>query len=574
MSQHARTDRLRRSLPVAVLLAGPFVFVASLLRVEPLPPVEAERATIRTTTSAIESAAAPAWVDDAVAVRPGGGDVPTGPSGQRRGIDLAMAEVLDLTAIDREGAYPDGRAAFAMTTICCNVGTIRIPWHAAMDPRHPFIAQNLYRIADGRFEQIGLSWLKHSYFAADDDYCGPCTDTDFDLLDLGCSDTYSFFNNSDRTWLGPRGEVDPLTGVWDPCGSHFDIGDGSDPDCLRSHSSAGHGPLDHRLRVFDSDLDGSDARYLFEGTYYVADDVDVYNNTGHREAVFRWDDGGNTWDAGTVGRYVNQPAVLGWDAQHHFATPRDEGDVIVSTNVIDRGDGRFEYVHVVTNVNLARGIGAFSIPMPEAVTITDVRFHAPLEDEEAFSSDAWRASLADRRLTWSTDPHDIDPLANTIRFGTSYTFSYIADRPPHPVRSTLEIHRPGDVASLSAPVLVPRRGRGLDGIPAALVLRVDPLVPGSEAEFDVRFAPPGERVHVLFSRGGVGRTRVDALSVELGLDAPLEWAGSAIADARGRARLRLPVPAKAPAAELAIQALTFLPDGGPLAGNVVVRTLR
>ena len=44
---------------------------------------------------------------------------------------------------------------------------------------HPVVPQNLYRMSGGadnneRFEQIGQSWMKHTFFALEDSVCGTC----------------------------------------------------------------------------------------------------------------------------------------------------------------------------------------------------------------------------------------------------------------------------------------------------------------------------------------------------------------------------------------------------------------
>ncbi len=54
-----------------------------------------------------------------------------------------------------------GIRAFAMASTSCNVGTEVADWintHSGEDAgKHPVIAQNMYRLLDGRFEQIGMS---------------------------------------------------------------------------------------------------------------------------------------------------------------------------------------------------------------------------------------------------------------------------------------------------------------------------------------------------------------------------------------------------------------------------------
>ncbi len=65
--------------------------------------------------------------------------------------------------------------AYAVTTVSCNVGDQDAIWidAGAQPNRHPVIGTQLYRhktVAGAtRFEQVGMSWLKHGFCAA-----GPC----------------------------------------------------------------------------------------------------------------------------------------------------------------------------------------------------------------------------------------------------------------------------------------------------------------------------------------------------------------------------------------------------------------
>src|SRR5262245_47108938 len=87
-----------------------------------------------------------------------------------------------------------GIAAYSFATQSCNKGTAPLDWYdGAGDTRHPAIGQNLFRYANGHFEQLGYSWLKHGFCAVSEieAFCQPCMpDSGCDELGVGCADTY------------------------------------------------------------------------------------------------------------------------------------------------------------------------------------------------------------------------------------------------------------------------------------------------------------------------------------------------------------------------------------------------
>jgi hypothetical protein len=65
----------------------------------------------------------------------------------------------------------DGVAAFAFGTDACNVGDQVLDW-VGDTPAHPVISSMVCRLRNNRFEQVGMSWLKHGWAADQADRCG------------------------------------------------------------------------------------------------------------------------------------------------------------------------------------------------------------------------------------------------------------------------------------------------------------------------------------------------------------------------------------------------------------------
>ena len=82
--------------------------------------------------------------------------------------------------------------AYSFGTSSVNVGNVNLDWIDG-SPNHPVIGQNMFRLKDGRFEQIGQSWLKHGFCALQLLGCGACATQAgcLSFLKPGCRDPYS-----------------------------------------------------------------------------------------------------------------------------------------------------------------------------------------------------------------------------------------------------------------------------------------------------------------------------------------------------------------------------------------------
>src|SRR5690606_33726259 len=144
---------------------------------------------------------------------------------------------------------------------------------------HPVIGQNLYRLKDGRLEQIGYSWLKHGFTALQGDICvsqvgHPCEAAGTgNRLGVGCSDPYGSSLNGSYSYLGPRYQVKPATHEY--------------PHPFANVPN-GTQTIEKRLQVKIADIDPTQnpgALYFAEGHYVARDDA--YWNNDNNNASYR-----------------------------------------------------------------------------------------------------------------------------------------------------------------------------------------------------------------------------------------------------------------------------------------------
>jgi hypothetical protein len=363
------------------------------------------------------------------------------------GPDLVVG---DLTAITRWGTI-GGVTAYSIGTTSCNLGTDPLSFIQATN-QHPVIAQNMYRLKNGRFEQLGMSWLKHGYCALQSNICTTCSPYCTgccDHLGVGCSDPYSSAANGEQAGLGPRSEVNALTGAF--------------PFPFTTHGQTGDA-LYKRLRVSNGDLDpglNAGALYFAEGHYVSSDDATAgngANNASYRRfTVGALQSGGyNLLLAGSTMR--TRSAIQAWRDTDAGVALVDlpipaEGLFILGWKVSDNGDGTWHFEYAVQNLNSDRSGLSFSVPVPDGVALTNVGFHdVDYHSGEPYTNTDWAATRSAGAITWATESYTQNQNASALRWATLYNFRFDANSPPMAggIAVTLGLFKPGTPASIAA----------------------------------------------------------------------------------------------------------------------------
>jgi hypothetical protein len=366
-----------------------------------------------------------------------------------KGADVLVGDMIDMDQFGRVGDV----VACAVDSPVCNAGIEPLDWFELDQPNHPFINANMYRLHQGRLEQIGQSWVKHGFAAAQEDTCGlGCVPhPDPSRLGVGCSDTYGAFINASQAFLAPRHEVNPFTGAWSFVGSHLEQG---------SHA---HNPIEHRLQLHDDDLDPAlhpGAQYLIELHVLAHDDFDHTNSIGHEPIGVSGAPGG-TWTFDLSGASTEiGPAIMAWPDATVTVIPEDpagDGRVYLASRVTAVEGGGWHYEYAIFNLDLDRGVRSFSVPVGQKA-VSGIGFKAVASHDEPYTNDPWTASVAGEAITWSTAGYEQDPASNPIRWGTMYNFWFDIDAPPANVVATLGLYKPGAPGDLSGVTTGPMVG--------------------------------------------------------------------------------------------------------------------
>jgi N-acetylneuraminic acid mutarotase len=397
-----------------------------------------------------------------------GGEAPTLVAGP----DVIVGSVDSVQQFGTNGSF----VGLGVGTTSCNNGTQPVDWYQLPNTDHPVIPQNLYRMSgdasnNARFEQLGQSWMKHAFYALEDDQCSFGCNTSGcstgSQLCSGCSDTYDASLNGGQNGIGSRAWVNPFTGSF--------------PSGANNHTGHNHTGTSHRVTVVMSDLDptqNAGATYFAEAQYIAPSEYtwcqshpgqcNMYNNVSYHR--FTVSGGPSTFTFSPVGSTMRtQPAIMAWagvgaTVNQIQPDPGNDGIWFMGYKVTNPTTGIWHYEYALYNENLDRAIQSFSVPLGLGVNVSNIGFHAPPQEpgwandgtfmNQGYSSTPWTVTQAGNSITWNSETFAQNQNANAIRFGTLYNFRFDADQPPHSANATVGFFKTGSamIVAIQAPM--------------------------------------------------------------------------------------------------------------------------
>jgi hypothetical protein len=342
--------------------------------------------------------------------------------------DVALTAIGSVQQMARE-ATPPVRIAIAPSATLQNVGQTDVPWYSKFsgtfapynNDQHPFLVWNLYRVAGGTIEQIGVSPLKHAFLTVN----SGCGCSSGNILWVGCSDTYGTGTNDGTGSLGPRSEILAYNGYWQRCQSIFD----TNCDGVQNSAPPRANAMDRRMAVLESDLQTPGATYYIDSWYVVRDDVNIFNTMGWRivnpvaptPPATQWTFSlpGALAQGAVIDQWVN-PAAPGANAQS-VSIDTKFGRLRLAVRATDLGGGQWRYEYALMNFDFDPDVKSFSIPVPAGAVVTNVGFH----DADLDGASDWSSSVGAGAVTW-TAPN----AASAQHYSTLYNFRFTVNAAP------------------------------------------------------------------------------------------------------------------------------------------------
>jgi hypothetical protein len=387
------------------------------------------------------------------------------------GPDVIVGDIEDVDQMGNNGT----QVGLAIGTDSCNNGDQPVDWFALPQTDHPVVPQNLYRMSGGednqqRFEQIGQSWMKHTFEALEESVCGTCNTGGCQTgthLCPGCSDPYVSGLNGDQDLIGSRAWVNPFTGSF--------------PSNANDHTGHSHDGVSHRVLVEMSDLlpSGNPGASYFGEAAYISPheytwcqshptECNMFNNFSYRQ--FSVTGGPTFFNFSAVSSTVRmQPAIMAWattgaTVQQVEPDPGDDGLFFVGYKVTGPTAGLWHYEYAIFNMNLDRAIRSFEVVFPGfPPNLSNIGFHAPpqhpgwandgTEGDAGYSSTPWTFTLngpppSPNSAVWNCETFAQNQNANAVRWGTLYNFRFDSGAPPADSTANIGFFKTGSPVSV------------------------------------------------------------------------------------------------------------------------------
>jgi len=343
----------------------------------------------------------------------------------------------------------NGIGGYSIATQSCNYGDEEADWWGGTNDS-PIIMQNIFRLKNDRFEQIGMqAFMKHSFCALSESGCGNCQATNCNTLGVGCADTYWAGLNSSGN--APRSDINAHTGYY---------------PYPFTHSPSGPSSIKGNLQIANVDVDpaqNAGARYFVEAYYVSTDDAPAGNqdnNASWREITFSSISNPQSLGNGPSATNVGDPAIRAWAGidpsvvltEKHAP---DDGLILIGVKVFDNGNGTWDYDYAIHNMNCDRSINVVEIPTGSAI-ITNVGFKdIDYNSGEIYDNADWSSSVNTGSVSWNGATYAQNPNGNALRWGTMYNFRFTATAAPESGSIELGLFKPGGADSYAMATIIP-----------------------------------------------------------------------------------------------------------------------
>jgi hypothetical protein len=365
-------------------------------------------------------------------------------------------------------------ASFGITL--CNVGDTNAEYSSLPSNRHPVFGQSVYKLTDGRIEQIGISWLFHGFAALAGNDCGcGCNGAGGGVVGAGCSNPHTSASIGSQVQRSPRWQVNAFTGDFPP-------GNPANPPYS--------GTTARRLRMKTAELEPSGAavKYFAEHLIVAPQEASLGNQYDNASYVaVNVTGGSDDFDFALSGpTFREQPAIHAWKASDPSVVETiiqipNEGRFILAAKVTQIDANIWHYEYALLNYNSDLSGQAFEVPLPGlgngTAAVSDIGFHdvdyhsGDAQDNFTdgnlnFSGEDWPANTTANSLRWATQTYEQNVNANALRWGTMYNFWFNSNRPPAAGLGNIKLYTFKVPGSVTAATIVPKPACVADIAPA------------------------------------------------------------------------------------------------------------